>query len=184
MMSELGPVMLGSIAMASLVASLFFLRFWRDTLGLHVHKQQTIDEQGVTAALMSVGDSEIELIQPTVSDNGVARYLESRGEGLHHVCFQVDSVEADLTALQRRGVDTVIVTGLMTNFCCVTTARHAHDLDYRTLFVADASSGPDMPDLGFGAIVHSDILANVATSLAAGVAEVVTAEEAIKRFGA
>jgi methylmalonyl-CoA/ethylmalonyl-CoA epimerase len=83
------------------------MRFWRDTLGLHVHKQQTIDEQGVTAALMTVGDSEIELIQPTVPDNGVARYLESKGEGLHHVCFQVDSVDADLGALKARGVELI-----------------------------------------------------------------------------
>jgi methylmalonyl-CoA/ethylmalonyl-CoA epimerase len=83
------------------------MRFWRDTLGLHVHKRQTIDEQGVTAALMTVGDSEIELIQPTVPDNGVARYLESKGEGLHHVCFQVDSVDADLDALKTRGVELI-----------------------------------------------------------------------------
>lgn len=83
------------------------MRFWRDTVGLHVHKQETIDEQGVTAALMTVGDSEIELIQPTVTDNGVARYLESKGEGLHHVCFQVDSVDADLASLKDRGVEMI-----------------------------------------------------------------------------
>jgi methylmalonyl-CoA/ethylmalonyl-CoA epimerase len=83
------------------------MRFWRDTLGLHVHKQQTIDEQGVTAALMTVGDSELELIQPTVADNGVARYLESKGEGLHHVCFQVDSVDADLESLKARGIEMI-----------------------------------------------------------------------------
>jgi methylmalonyl-CoA/ethylmalonyl-CoA epimerase len=83
------------------------MRFWRDTLGLHVHKQQTIDEQGVTAALMTVGDSEIELIQPTVADNGVARYLESKGEGLHHVCFQVDNVDLDLESLKARGVELI-----------------------------------------------------------------------------
>lgn len=83
------------------------MRFWRDTLGLHVHKQQTIDEQGVTAALMTVGDSEIELIQPTVADNGVARYLESKGEGLHHICFQVESVDADLALLKARGVEMI-----------------------------------------------------------------------------
>ena len=89
------------------------LRFWRDTLGLRVHKQQTIDEQGVTAALMTVGDSEIELIQPTVTDNGVARYLESRGEGLHHVCFQVENVDAELGALKERGVEMIDQTPRM-----------------------------------------------------------------------
>jgi methylmalonyl-CoA/ethylmalonyl-CoA epimerase len=83
------------------------MRFWRDTLGLHVHKMQTIDEQGVRAALMTVGDSEIELIEPTVNDNGVARYLDAKGEGLHHVCFQVDSVDADLESLKARGIEMI-----------------------------------------------------------------------------
>lgn len=83
------------------------MRFWRDTLGLHVRKMQTLEEQGVKAALMTVGDSEIELLEPTVTDNGIARYLESRGEGLHHVCFQVDSVDRDLEALKAKGVELI-----------------------------------------------------------------------------
>jgi methylmalonyl-CoA/ethylmalonyl-CoA epimerase len=83
------------------------MRFWRDTLGLQVHKVQTINEQGVRAALMTVGDSEIELIEPTVPDNGVARYLDAKGEGLHHVCFQVGSVDADLAALRAQGVEMI-----------------------------------------------------------------------------
>jgi methylmalonyl-CoA epimerase len=83
------------------------LRFYRDTLGLHVHKQETIDDQGVRAALLTLGDSEIELIQPTVPDNGVARYLEKRGEGLHHVCFQVDSIDRDLEGLKVMQVELI-----------------------------------------------------------------------------
>ena len=76
------------------------MRFYRDTLGLRVHKQETIQDQGVNAALLILGDSEIELLEPIVADNGVARYLESRGEGLHHVCFEVTDVERDLDALK------------------------------------------------------------------------------------
>lgn len=83
------------------------LRFYRDTLGLHVHKFETIDDQGVRAALLTIGDSEIELIQPIVPDNGVARYLEKRGEGLHHVCFQVDSIDRDLGALKAAEVELI-----------------------------------------------------------------------------
>ena len=83
------------------------MRFWRDTLGLHVHKAETIEEQGVKAALMTLGDSEIELLEPIVADNGIARYLESRGEGLHHVCFQVDDVARDLAALEQRGIEMI-----------------------------------------------------------------------------
>ncbi len=83
------------------------MRFYRDTLGLHVHKEATIQEQGVRAALLTLGDSEIELLQPVVEDTGVARYLEKKGEGLHHVCFQVDDIERDLDALKRRGAEMI-----------------------------------------------------------------------------
>lgn len=74
--------------------------------------------------------------------------------------------------LKTWGVDTVLITGLMTQYCSVTTARHAHDLDYRVIFVADANAGPDLPDLGFGAVPHADALRAIATALAGGIAEV------------
>jgi methylmalonyl-CoA epimerase len=76
------------------------LAFYRDTLGLPVHKLETIAEQGVRAALLTLGDSEVELLQPVVADTGIARYLDRRGEGLHHVCFEVDDIDADLRALK------------------------------------------------------------------------------------
>ena len=81
--------------------------FWRDTLGLHVHKEATMHDQGVKAALLTIGDSEIELLEPIVTDNGIARYLESRGEGLHHVCFQVDDIDRDLDGLKARGTEMI-----------------------------------------------------------------------------
>jgi methylmalonyl-CoA epimerase len=83
------------------------MRFYRDTLGLRVHKLETIQEQGVKAALLTLGDSEIELLEPIVPDTGVARYLESRGEGLHHVCFEVDDVERDLATLKEREIELI-----------------------------------------------------------------------------
>ncbi len=83
------------------------MRFYRDTLGLHVHKTETIPGQGVKAALLTLGDSEIELLEPVVPDTGVARYLERRGEGLHHVCFQVDEIERDLDALKQKQVELI-----------------------------------------------------------------------------
>jgi methylmalonyl-CoA epimerase len=96
------------------------LRFYRDTLGLHLHKLETIQEQGVKAALLRLGDSEIELLEPVVPDTGVARYLERRGEGLHHVCFQVDSVDRDLAALKAKGIELIDQeprTGLAGRIC-------------------------------------------------------------------
>lgn len=83
------------------------MRFYSDILGLPVHKLETIEEQGVKAALLTVGDSEIELLEPVVADNGVARYLENKGEGLHHICFEVDDVERDLDELKRREVELI-----------------------------------------------------------------------------
>jgi len=83
------------------------MRFWRDTLGLDIHKLQMIEEQGVKAALLNLGDSEIELLEPVVTDNGIARYLDRKGEGLHHICFQSDDVERDLTALKFKGVEMI-----------------------------------------------------------------------------
>ena len=83
------------------------MRFYRDTLGLPVHKKELIAEQGVKAALLTVGDSEIELLEPVVADNGVARYLERKGEGLHHICFQVEDVERDLASLHEKRVEMI-----------------------------------------------------------------------------
>jgi biuret amidohydrolase len=86
--------------------------------------------------------------------------------------------------LKTFAIDTVIVTGLMTQYCCVTTARHAHDLDYKVIFVSDANTGPDMPDLGFGAIPHARMLEAVATSLAGGIADVVSSDEVLTQLAA
>jgi methylmalonyl-CoA/ethylmalonyl-CoA epimerase len=81
--------------------------FWRDVLGLELHTLRTMDDQGVRAALLAIGDSEIELLEPVVTDNGVARYLERKGEGLHHICFEVDDIEASLAELAAQGVELI-----------------------------------------------------------------------------
>jgi methylmalonyl-CoA/ethylmalonyl-CoA epimerase len=83
------------------------LKFYRDTLGLHVQAKDTIEDQGVRAALLSIGQSEIELLEPTRPDAGVAKFLERKGEGLHHICFQTEDVDGDLEALKAKGVELV-----------------------------------------------------------------------------
>lgn len=87
------------------------------------------------------------------------------------------------SVLKTAGVDTVIVTGLMTQYCSVTTARHAHDLDYKVIFVADANAGPDLPDLGFGPVGHEETQRAVATALAGGIAEVVDTATLLSELG-
>jgi methylmalonyl-CoA/ethylmalonyl-CoA epimerase len=83
------------------------MRFWRDTLGLPLHELRVMNDQGVKAALLSVGDAEVELLEPIVEDNGVARYLQRKGEGLHHICFQSNDVERDLLALKAKGTELI-----------------------------------------------------------------------------
>jgi methylmalonyl-CoA/ethylmalonyl-CoA epimerase len=79
-------------------------RFWRDALGLPLVREAEIADQGVRAALLAAGDSEIELLEPTRGDTGVARFLARRGEGLHHLCFETPNVDADLGALKAQNV--------------------------------------------------------------------------------
>ena len=78
--------------------------FYRDTLSLPVHKEDIIQEQGVKAALLTIGTSEIELLEPLHPNTSVARFLERRGEGLHHLCFATDDVARDLEAARTRGL--------------------------------------------------------------------------------
>jgi methylmalonyl-CoA/ethylmalonyl-CoA epimerase len=74
------------------------LAFWQDRLGLKVSKQATVRDQGVRAALLPIGRSEIELLEPIDPAGGVAKFLARRGEGLHHVCFETADVGAELAA--------------------------------------------------------------------------------------
>ena len=78
--------------------------FYRDALSLPVHKEAVIQDQGVRAALLTIGESEIELLEPIAPGTGVARFLEQRGEGLHHLCFETNDVNEELETAKRRGV--------------------------------------------------------------------------------
>src|SRR5262245_62703733 len=80
------------------------LAFWRDTLGLRVSAEATVRDQGVRAALLPIGRSEIELLEPVDPAGGVAKFLEKRGEGLHHVCFETPDVEAELARAREQGL--------------------------------------------------------------------------------
>ncbi|MFZ1887050.1 MAG: methylmalonyl-CoA epimerase [Candidatus Binataceae bacterium] len=83
------------------------LRFWRGILGLRLTKSATIEEQGVRAALLKIGESEIELLEPINPDGGVAKFLARRGGGLHHVCFETDDVERELDAAKAKGIQLI-----------------------------------------------------------------------------
>ncbi len=89
--------------------------FWRDAAGLPVKKEAELPEQGVRAALLSMGNTEIELLQPIRPDTGVARYLEKTGGGMHHICFETEDVQAELAGLKAREIELIdkeVRTGL------------------------------------------------------------------------
>jgi methylmalonyl-CoA epimerase len=81
------------------------LKTYRDVLGLTLVKTATVEEQGVKAALLQVGNSNIEFLEPLDESGTVARFIERRGEGMHHVCFEVDDIDAAPKALEAKGVE-------------------------------------------------------------------------------
>jgi methylmalonyl-CoA epimerase len=83
------------------------LGFYRDILGLRLETVMAIPSDGVAIAFLPVGESKVELVQPTDDTTGVARFLESRGEGFHHVCFEVPDIVDTLTRLAIDGVELI-----------------------------------------------------------------------------
>jgi methylmalonyl-CoA/ethylmalonyl-CoA epimerase len=80
------------------------LAFYRDALKMELVHRETIVEQGVDAALLDVGDSHVELIEPLSPENGVGKFLQKHGAGLHHVAYRVESVDDALKACVAAGI--------------------------------------------------------------------------------
>jgi len=80
------------------------LTFWRDQLGLELHHVEDVPSQSSKVAFMPIGGGEVELVQPTDPETGLGKYLEKRGEGLHHLCIEVDDIRAMLNGLKKKGV--------------------------------------------------------------------------------
>ncbi|MGW8318535.1 MAG: methylmalonyl-CoA epimerase [Candidatus Promineifilaceae bacterium] len=78
--------------------------FWVDVLGLPLQHAEYVADQGVDVAFLPSGDSEIELLEPIDQSSGVARFMEKRGPGMHHICFEVADIESMLARLKEAGV--------------------------------------------------------------------------------
>ena len=116
------------------------LAFWKDLLGLRVSKQATVRDQGVRAALLPIGRSEIELLEPIDEAGGVAKFLARRGEGLHHVCFETADVGAELAAAHAQAfplIDEKPRAGLAGMICFL------HPTGTRGVLVEFATPPPD-----------------------------------------
>lgn len=80
---------------------------WRDMLGLELETIMDIPTDKVRIAFLAVGESKVELVEPTDDTTGVARFLDSKGEGFHHVCFEVDNLAEALIRLELDGLELI-----------------------------------------------------------------------------
>ena len=83
------------------------LNFWQNALGLPLHHVEHNEGEEVDIAFLPVGDSEIELIAPFTGTSGVAKYLAKKGAGLHHLCIEVDDIEAALKQIISAGAEMI-----------------------------------------------------------------------------
>lgn len=80
------------------------LPFWRDALGLELDHIEEVPSQKARVAFLPVGESEVELVQPTSPDTGTAKFLRDRGPGIHHLCLEVEDIAAVLAELKSKGI--------------------------------------------------------------------------------
>ncbi len=79
------------------------VEFWRDALGLEVVETEEVPEQKVRVAMLPIGESRIELLEPTCEDSPISKFLEKRGPGIHHIAVRVDDIHGALARLRASG---------------------------------------------------------------------------------
>ncbi|MFA4909527.1 MAG: methylmalonyl-CoA epimerase [Desulfobacteria bacterium] len=80
------------------------LKFYEDILGMKSVGSETVEEQKATTVFLPIGDSELELLESTSPDGAIAKFIEKRGEGIQHICLQVENIEEALRELKEKGV--------------------------------------------------------------------------------
>jgi methylmalonyl-CoA/ethylmalonyl-CoA epimerase len=79
------------------------LAFWRDALGLELKGIEVVEDQGVRVAMLPIGESRIELLEATGEETPVGKFLVKRGPGIHHLCIEVNDINAKLSELKANG---------------------------------------------------------------------------------
>lgn len=79
-------------------------KFYKDVLGLNLSDIEVVAAQKTRAGFFRIGESTIELVQPSEPDSPLVKFLETKGQGIHHICFEVDDVEAEVKAFLGKGV--------------------------------------------------------------------------------
>ncbi len=80
------------------------LKFWGDALGLENVHMEIVEDQKVRVAMLPIGESRVELLEPTSDDSPISKFLEKRGGGIHHIAVEVDDIEASLAHLKSQGM--------------------------------------------------------------------------------
>ena len=80
------------------------LNFWEDALGLENVHTETVEDQKVRVAMLPIGESRIELLEPISDDSPISKFLEKRGGGIHHIAVEVTDIEASLEQLKNKGM--------------------------------------------------------------------------------
>ena len=85
------------------------LKVYRDALGLPLARVEDVPAEGVKVAFLPMpeGDGEVELVQPTDEESGIARFLAKRGQGIHHICFRVDDIQAAMDHVVANGLQVI-----------------------------------------------------------------------------
>ncbi len=78
-------------------------KIFTDVLGIEPYKREEVADEKIITSFFQTGESKVELLQSTSSDGPIARHIEKRGEGLHHVAFHVDDIESEISRLEQKG---------------------------------------------------------------------------------
>lgn len=83
------------------------LKFWEDALGLENVHTEVVDDQKVRVAMLPIGESRVELLEPTSDDSPISKFLEKRGGGIHHIAVEVKDIRASLARLKAHGMQLI-----------------------------------------------------------------------------
>ncbi|MCF7802768.1 MAG: methylmalonyl-CoA epimerase [Candidatus Marinimicrobia bacterium] len=82
-------------------------RMFNELLGIDIEPRETVEEQGITTDIYDPGETKLEVMEPTDPDSPVGKFLEKKGEGIHHICFEVTDIEEMLQSLKDAGIELI-----------------------------------------------------------------------------
>jgi methylmalonyl-CoA/ethylmalonyl-CoA epimerase len=83
------------------------LKFWHQALGLELERIEEVPQEQAKVAFLPIGDTEIELVEPTTDDSGLAKFLAQRGPSMNHICLEVEDIRAMMTHLRSLGIELI-----------------------------------------------------------------------------